>query len=439
MGIQVDGIVSGMDTTAMIGVMVSIYSIPKGFLEADIEKTEEKKEAVAGLKNRLEDLEEALEAIDDEDSFQVFKASYEDTDSFSVSVDGTSIPGAYDIEISVLARAELEVSQGFSDKSSTGVVDEGTLTVTYAGTATEITVDSSNSSLNEMAELIDDIDGLSAYVLDTGSASDPYKLVVQGEDTGSENTIEISGTNLSFTENRAGADAVFEINGISVTSASNSISDAVPGMDIELYQTTSETETVTVTLDKDEIRTNVQTVLDAYNEVVSWVSSKSAFNADVDIKGPFVGETAVARVIRGLQNVVSDTHESSSDLNSLSLIGIKTQSTGKLEMDEGDFDDAIDDYFDDVMYLFTEDDGFAGAMKTQIDVYIDPIDGTLESFQDSLEERIEDLEDQVASYEYRIERYELRLRAQFSAMESILGAMQGTSSFLTAYLAPNKS
>ena len=445
MSIQVDGIVSGMDTSALISSLVGVYSIPKGMIEADIDAAEDKKEAVAGLKNRLSDLEDALEDIEDEDKFKVYKASYEDTDAFSISVDGNSVPGAYDVDVTALARAELEVSQGFSDKSSDGVIAEGTLTVTYAGVDTDITVDADNSSLSDLASLIDDVDGLSAYVLDTGAASNPYKLVVQGEDTGADNTIEFdtsglvgSGTVPSFTENRAASDATVEINGISVTSDSNTISDAVPGMDIELYQTTSAAETVTVTMDKEGIRANVQTVIDAYNEVVSWVAGKSAYNADAGIKGPFVGETTVTRVMRGLQNVVSDTHDSSTDLNSLSLIGITTQTTGSLEMDADDFDDALDDYFDDVMNLFIEDDGFGASMKEQIDVYIDPVDGTLESFQDSLESRIDDMEDQVASYEYRIERYETRLRAQFSAMESLLGGMQGTSNYLNAFLSGKK-
>jgi flagellar hook-associated protein 2 len=430
-----------MDTSALIGAMVGVYSIPKNLLEADIESAEEKKEAIAGLKNRLEDLEDALEEIDDEDSFKVYKASYEETDAFAVTVDGSSVPGAYDVDITSLARAELEVSQGFADKSSTGVVAEGTIAVTYAGTATEIRVDSSNSSLTRVAALIDDIEGLSAYVLDTGAAAKPYKLVIQGEDTGEDNTIEIDTSGLtgggitpSFTENRSAADAEVEINGISISSDSNTISDAVPGMDIELYQTTSSAETVTVTMDKEGIRANVQTVLDAYNEVVSWVGTKSAFNADADIKGPFVGETTVNRVMRGLQNVVSDTYDSSEDLNSLSLVGITTQSTSKVEMDTDDFDDALDDHFDDVMELFISEDGFGAAMKEQIDVYIDPVDGTLESFADSLEARIDDMEDQVSSYEYRIERYEARLREQFSAMEALLGSMQGTSNYLSAFL-----
>jgi flagellar hook-associated protein 2 len=230
---------------------------------------------------------------------------------------------------------------------------------------------------------------------------------------------------------------VVEINGIQVESDSNIISNVIPGIDFELFQETSAAETVTVTMDKDGIRKNVEAVVEAYNEVVAWVDQQSAYNADLGIKGPFVGETTVNRVMRGLQGIISDVYTSGDELNSLSLSGVETQSSGKLELDEEKFDEALDSYFDDVSSLFTNASGFGAAMKDQIDVYIDPIDGTLESFQDSLEARIDDMEDQVASYEYRIERYETRLRAQFSAMEVILSSMQGTSNYLAAFLSTN--
>jgi flagellar hook-associated protein 2 len=441
MGITVDGIVSGMDTTALIGAMVSVYTVPKAALEKDIDDIGEKIEAIAGLNNRLEDLEKALEAIEDEDSFKVYKATYGDTDAFEVTTSGDAISGTYDVEIAQLARAELEVSQGFSDKSSTGEVAEGTLSVTYAGTSTEITVDSSNSSLEKLAAEIDAIDGLTAYVLDTGAATDPYKMVVQGNDTGADNTIAFDTSGLtvgaavpSFTENRSAQDSSVDINGITVTGASNSINDAIPGLDIELYQTTSSAAEVTVGLDREEITANVQAVIDAHGEVVSWVNTKSAYNADLGIQGPFVGETAVGRIMRGLQTIVSNTYSGGESLDSLAVMGIKTQSTGKLSIDSEVFDAAMDEYLDDVVAMFTSDDGFSAAMKAKIDVYIDPVDGSLVSFEDSLEDRIDSLETQVSSYEYRIERYEARLRTKFSTMEAMLGGMQGTSNYLNAYL-----
>ena len=184
--------------------------------------------------------------------------------------------------------------------------------MTYGGTDTEITIDADNSSLTKLATLIDEIDGLSAYVLDTGADEEPYKLVVQGEDTGTDNTIEFdtsglsgAGTAVTFTEQRAADDAEIEINGISVTDSDNSFGSAIPGMDIEIYQTNTSAENVTVSLDSDQIESNVQSILDAYNAIVTYVDTNQVYNSELNIKGPLVGETSIQRVLRRMQTIVS--------------------------------------------------------------------------------------------------------------------------------------
>jgi len=445
MSFGVDGIVSGMNTGAMVDALVSVYSLPQRALEDDIVEAERKKQAVSGVMGRLDDLDDAIKSFEDEDDFKVYKAAYEDTDAFKVTTENGAIPGNYAIEVKSLATTELEVSQGFDDKSSTGVVQEGSLVVTYAGTDTTVTIDSDNSSLTKLAEAIDDIDGLSAYVLDTGADDEPYKLVVQGEDTGSDNTIEFdtsglsgSGTAVSFTEQRGADDAEIEINGISVSDSDNSFGNAIPGMDIEIYQTNTSAENVTVSLDSDQIESNVQSILDAYNEVVKYVDQNQVYNADLNIKGPLVGETSIQRVLRQMQTIVSKEYSVGDDLNSLSVMGVKTGSDGTLSLTSSDFGDALEDYLDDVVAIFTDDDGFAAAMRDQIDVYNDSVDGTLESMKDSLEGRISDLQDSVAEYDYRINRYEQRLREQFTSMESMLGRMQGSSNYMSAFLSSGK-
>ena len=446
MGFGVDGIVSGMNTGAMVDAMVGVYSLPQRALQQDIVDATKKKQAVAGVMSRLDDLDDAIEGIEDEDDFKVYKADYEETDAFKVTTENGAIPGAYSIQVNSLATTELEVSQGYEDKSSTGVLAKGTMTVTYGGTETELTIDDEHSSLTKLAALIDDIDGISAYVLDTGASSDPYKLVVQGEDTGEDNSIEFdtsgltsAGTVPSFTEQRAAANSELEINGITVVDSDNSISSAVPGLDIELYQTMSSEENVTVSLDTDKVESNVQSILDAYNSVIGFVDQNQVYNSDLGIKGPLVGETTVQRVLRRMQTIVSKEYSVGDDINSLSMMGITTGSDGQLSLDTTEFGDSMEDYLDDVVAMFTADDGFAADMRDQIEVYNDSVDGTLESMKDSLESRISDLQDSVSAYDARIERYETRLRAQFTSMETALGGMQGASNYMSAYLGSQSS
>ena len=146
MAISVDGIVSGIDTTSLISELSEAYSAPKDLLEEDITDAENLQSAMTTLSGLLGDVSDALEEIEDIEDFRTFSASYEENDDLVVEASGEAIAGVYSVEIDSLATSELEASNAFADHTSSGVIAEGTLSVTYAGTTTEFTVDSSNSS-----------------------------------------------------------------------------------------------------------------------------------------------------------------------------------------------------------------------------------------------------------------------------------------------------
>ena len=440
MGIGIDGIATGIDTTALIGALTEAASAPKNALLDRIDDYDDKKQKISELVNLIGDMETALEDIEDIGDFRSFKASYEENDAFDVSVDGDAVAGTYDVEVQSIAKAELEISDGYSSQTTDNITGSGTIDVTYAGTTTSVTV-TSDMNLAEVASAIDDIDGVTSYVMDTGDATSPFRLVIQGNDAGSDNTISVSssltgGTEPSFTESVSAADAELTINGITVESDSNTVSDAVPGMTIELAEATTESITVTVAPDPEAIEAKIQTFADAFNAVVSFVNTNSVFNSEEGIRGPFVGETSVGRVVDGLRSVVTAQYTGlSQDYDAMSLIGITTDSAGKLEIDSDALQDLLTDESSQVANLFTGSGGFIEAMLEAVDVYTDPTDGSLAIRQDSLEDRIEDMEDQVDVYDRRIDRMTARLRKQFSGLESLVGTLNGSGQYITAMLA----
>jgi flagellar hook-associated protein 2 len=439
-GIGIDGIATGIDTTALIGAMTEAASGPKNALETRIDDYEDKKEKISELINLIGDMEDALEDIEDIGDFRSFKASYEENDAFDVSVDGEAVAGTYDITVGSIAKAELEISQGYASQTTDGVVGTGTISVDYGGTTSVVTV-TSDMNLAEVASEIDDIDGVTAYIMDTGDATTPYRLVIQGDDAGGDNTITVTdtltgGTAPSFTESVSAADAKFTINGIAVEADSNTVTDAVPGMTINLSEITTETITVTVAPDPEAIEAKIQTFADAFNAIVSFVDTNSVFDSEAGLRGPFVGESSVGRVVEGLRSVIaSEFTDLGQDYDALSIIGITTDSNGKLEIDSDTLQDLLNDEATEIANLFTGTGGFIEGMLAAIDVYTDPTEGSLAIRQDSLEDRIVDMEDQVEVYERRIERMTTRLRNQFTGLESLVGSLNGSGQYITAMLA----
>jgi flagellar hook-associated protein 2 len=440
MPLQIDGISTGIDTTALIAAISAAAAAPRTALLERIEDYEAKQDKIAGLVSLIGDMEDALDDIADIGDFRSFAATYAENDSFSASVDGDAVAGSYDIEVNSLAKAEMEISQGYASKSTEGDLGTGTMAVTYAGSTTNVTL-TSDMTMSEVAAEVDDIDGLTAYVMDTGDASTPYRLVIQGDDEGSANTVSVDtsglsgGTAPSFTESVSASDAEVTVNGITITADSNTVTDAVPGLTLDLTEVTTSAITVTVAADPEAIEAKVQTFVDAYNAVLSYVDVNSVFDSDEGIRGPFVGETSVKRVVNGLRSVLGEEFSDlGQDYDALSLVGISTNSDDELEIDSDLFQDLLNDEPDQIADLFTGADGFIEAMIAKVDVYTDSTDGSLAIRQDTLEARIDDMEDQVDVYDRRLDRMNARLRSQFTAMETLVGTMNGTGQYLTALL-----
>lgn len=451
MTIAIDGIVSGLDTSSIIDSLVAVYSVPKEGLEDQVEDYESKQEKISGLMSRMEDLRSSLETLNESTDFRAYTASSSDETSVLATADGDAIEGAYEIEVDQLATSELEVStDSFASHTDADTIAYGDYTITYGDNdPVTITLDSDETSLQDLANAINDsttgVDGVTAYIINNGDDTTPYQLVLVGEDTGEDNTIDFAagttygaGTVPTFTETQTAQDAAFTINGIDISSDSNSVTDAVPGLSLTLTQETTSPVTVAVTQDTETMLANVQTFVDAYNEVQDYIDTNSVYNYDDGIRGEFVGESSVQRVASGLATAVTDLYGSGDTYNALSLIGMNLESDGTLALDEDTFVDALAANFDEVEALFTSEDGFAadllgtGSTDGLIDVYVDEDSGTLQARYDSLDSRIDTLEDQIDDYEERIERYEERLRAQYEAMEVTLGVLEATSSYLEA-------
>ena len=198
---------------------------------------------------------------------------------------------------------------------------------------------------------------------------------------------------------------------------------------------TTDAIAVDVSSDPQAIEDKVQSVVDAYNDVVNFISTNSIYDSEEGIRGAFVGESGVRRVSQGMANIVTSEYgDLSQDYDSLGLVGIETTSSGLLEIDSDVFQEILLAEPDQVADLFTSDDGFIAAMKDQLDVYTDSTEGSLSVRKDSIEGRIQDLNDDVDAMTDRMDRLESRLRSQFTNMETVMGELSSTQSFITNML-----
>lgn len=444
MPITVDGAVSGIDTTALIQAITAGQTAQRATVTSRISLYEGRASKISDLIGKIGTMTDALEGIQDLSDFRAFSATNADNDYFSVEVDGDSVAGSYDIEVLSLASSETRASTAQASKTDALGIS-GSLALTYDGTTSNIAV-GAGDSLTEIAESINEVDGLSAYVMNTTTG---YRLVVQGNSSGSDYAVAFDESALSaglgFNDPgaviRSATDARVSINGLEVTSSSNRFTDPVPGMTLDVSALSGgDATTVTVASDPDAIEERLQRFVTAYNDVVNFVNVQSVYNAEAGIRGPFVGEAAVDRVVAGLRDVVSSTFASlGQDFDALSLVGIESDSSGRLTIDSDRLQEVLSSDPDQLSNLFTGAGGFIEAMLDRADVYVDSRDGSLYNRKDTLEDRVADMNERVEAMDRRMATTQARLRRQFSALESLMSGLQGTSNYLTSLFSTSTS
>jgi len=434
----VDGIVSGIDTTAMINAIVGVVGTQKIVMENHLAELNQQKSAVSGLSSMLSALSTKIQDMDTADEFTILTATPSTDEQFDISLSSNATPGSYAIQVVKIAAAETEVSQGFADKSSLGVISQGSLSITYGGTTTALTVDGTNDSLEALATQIDNITGLTSYVLDTGDGSgSPYKLVVQGEETGDTNSIIIDNTGLvgagtvpTFSQVVAAADSQIKVNGVDVYDSDNSIT-AIPGITITAKTAGTSAVDINVAKDTSAIESQVSEFISAYNGVINYYRTYTVYNADSGIKGGLVGDGTARRVIDGLSSMITSQYSTTGSIDALSKIGVETQKDGTLKLNSTDFQAALSSDYASVQALFSESTGPLQTIQTTIDdVYVDSTNGTLQSRTDTLESSIEDTQENIDDFDKYLKSYSERLREQFTAMEIAMGEMQSTQAYL---------
>lgn len=433
----VDGIVSGFNTTQIINQVLAASRGPIRQMQNQQAALTARQTAFEELNTLLTTLQTASEGADTPEEFGAFSASSAQSSALGVTVSGAPTPASHVVNVSQVAQATLLA--GNSIATETATLATGTLDITVGATVTTINLDSVDNTddLEGLAEYINDnVEGVVAWVLDNGSG---YQLMVQGEETGASNAVSLTanqsgaGEMLSFTTAQTAQDAMLTIDSVAITSESNTIVDALPGLTFEVQDVTTGNNRVTVTRDTAAMQANVQEIVDAYNAVVEFLNDQTGIGDSEP--GVLSGDSVLTTVRSRLQTVLTSSFESG-DLAGLRSIGVELANDGTLTFDTAEFATALGTDYSDVLSMLTdEDDGFLPALGAAVDLLADPSTGLIQSRIDSVGDLIADFDDRIADAETRLDTVEETLRSQFTQLEVIMSRYQAIGDFLTQQMA----
>ncbi|MFL1915292.1 MAG: flagellar filament capping protein FliD [Plesiomonas shigelloides] len=354
----------------------------------------------------------------------------------SASVNGTTASGNYEFDVTQMAQIGREkvVFDG-TDK----VPQDQVLSLTYGGKKFSVDV-KAGSSLEDIAAQINgdkNNPGVKAAVV--REEGDKYSLVISGKDTGKDNAVTVKSSNAAtkIDSLQTAQDAVLKMGSLTFSSKNNKFENIIDGISIEAKQVGK--TTVSVKPDNDGTKEAVKSFVTAYNELVDTIDkhSKATEVTDADGKkrkkpGALGGDSMTRGMMSQLRNSLGQVY----DGKTLSMLGIKTDRQGKLEIDDEKLTKAINENPESISTVFLGADGKSGLMQS--------ITGNLKDFKtsggnfttriDRLEQDQKKIAEDREDLDARLKVREQSLRDYYAKMDKMISSMQQTQNMLYGML-----
>lgn len=386
----------------------------------------------------------------------------QDTDDpiLKISSNTDASNGQYNVTVNKLATTS-KVEGVFDSSTESLITEDGTLTLT-AGDGNEFTVDvKKGDTLQQVRKRINNASdnfGLTANIVNTSDGK--AKLVIDSGVTGAGNDLKISGSTTelkmfeadtssatavsgsSMSRTQQSTDAEIDVDGNILTSDTNTFKDKVQGLDITVLRVSDKdsdgnlkSNKVDITTDKSAIKGLVQEFVDAYNTLIDKTTELGKRNTIVggesqDDGGALAGDSMPRSIRTLMANTVMEPNSEMTGINSIFQLGIKMDNDGKLSVDSDKFDDALDDNYEQVVALFSGENGVAGKLQTSLKEYT-KTGGLISQRQDQLNSDLRDLSSREATAADQLEKYEANLRAQYGSLDTLLAQMQSSASYLS--------
>jgi flagellar hook-associated protein 2 len=385
------GLGSGLDIGGLVTQLVSAERAGSDLqLNRKSSKLNAKLSAFGSLKSSIAAFKGAQDSLNSLSSYDKKSVTLSSSDAFTAIATASAVPNSYSIEVQQLATTHALASGTFADSDSTavgtgtltfrfGTVDYNTVSGNLDGFTlnddskiTTLTIDSSNNTLEGIMQAVNDADfGVKASVVNDGGG---YRLLFTSTNSGAENGIEIqvSDTDTNNADNlglsrlafnttashvsqtKAAEDAEFTLNGLPVTSASNTVTSAIPGVTLNLKKVSADPVQMTVNKDTASVTAAVNSFISGYNTFARTVRTLTKYDPATKTAGMLLGDFTVRAVVSQVDNIMRDAVAGIvGEFGSLAEVGMKTNNAGEYELDTAKFKAALESSPQSIQALFT--------------------------------------------------------------------------------------
>lgn len=446
------GIGSGLDVNTIVSQLMKIEQRPLRLLQTKASGIETKISSFGQIKSAMSALYDAAKSLADLDSWRGKLMSSSDESILKGSATGAATAAQFSVQVNGLAQAQAVASGSVASGASIGT--SGTLSIqrgswsedsssfTEAGASVNIAIDA-NDSLATIAGKINKADAGIAAVVVKGVTGD--QLLLRSSKTGEENGFALSvsdpglsklaydpasvAANDGATRTQAAQDALFTINGIASKSASNTVTDVVPGLTLNLVKTSPTPVDVSITEDTKAIKTKIEAFVQAYNKVNSVVADLTRYNQATSTSQPLQGDSTAVALQTSLRRIIGTPNAEGAYLSDL---GLQLQRDGSLSMNTTKIDEALTDLPKLQKLLTDGTNGFVTQVR-DFAFKANGVDGSITSRNNALQASLKSNHSDQDRMSLLLEQRQKSLLKQYQSLDASMGSMGSLGSFVSQW------
>jgi flagellar hook-associated protein 2 len=354
------------------------------------------------------------------------------------TVTNSAAGGDHTVVVNSLATKAVYNTTNTGIATGDSTLSGGSFTITVGSNSQTIDIGGSTNTLNTIAAAInaDSSLGVTASVIQNSNGAE---LAVVSNNTGAANDITLtpsSDSALTFAKPTNGADASATIDGIPVTSASNTVSNVIPGVSFQLNgQLPGSPVTVSVQANTDGAAQAINSFVSAYNQIITDINAQFAYSASSGTAGPLAGDATLRTVQEQLLQAVSGTTVAGSGTPTLGSLGITENDDGTLTVDNSTLSNAIANQFSDVQSFFQDPtSGFATQLSTVVNALNDPVNGAFTVELQGITSTQNGLTDDINNFEDNLVQVRQQLVTQLTNADDLLQQLPSQLNELNAEL-----
>ena len=478
------GVGSGLDLEGLVTQLLEAESVPKtAALNAREESVEAEISGIGKLKSKLEDFQETLDNLRSETNLKGREPSIKnpssDVEPFSAKASNSALEGDYNIAVTQLASGSrietADAATGGFASSTAAVLSAGTASLTFKIDATSDSFSIGLSAGDTLEDLRNAINsstnnfGVTASIIETGTAAGGSKLVFTSSTAGEGNDLvivndnDVAELNLVSTTDSLGAAAYLvpvtsaqnakaTIDGIDVESKTNKFENVIENVSFDVSElseldtdgVTYKTSKLSIGFDQDAVEETIREFVTNFNALQAEIKLLTRYGeSDLEDDGSLAGDSLVRGIQTGINNILFSSVDSSS-LGGLFQIGIEYNDHNELEISSSDniglgsgddrLQDALDNHFDDIAALFTDEtQGIASRLYDYVEEYTS-YSGLLKSRVKAAKDQREQIFDERLTLEMRLAGSEQILRAKYLNLDQTVSSLNATGAALLASL-----